>query len=91
MLKISEGRTGEDLNKSDVLFWHKLIIDYATHNKGVINGMESVVLATGNDTRSCPGQSRMHYASRNDSINDIANGVTIARLIKQSMIQLNAR
>jgi hydroxymethylglutaryl-CoA reductase len=44
----------------------------ATHNKGIMNGISSVVLATGNDTRAI--ESGIHsYAARNGSYSSIVN------------------
>ncbi|MBF8807811.1 MAG: hydroxymethylglutaryl-CoA reductase, degradative [Enterococcus lacertideformus] len=43
-----------------------------THNKGIMNGIEAVILATGNDTRACAAAIHA-YASRNGSYQGLSD------------------
>ena len=66
-------RSGEEvaqrMERASVL--HKSIYIVATHNKGVMNGIHAVVLATGNDTRGAEASAHA-YASRDGQYRGIA-------------------
>ena len=54
-----------------LLYWQVDIHRAATHNKGVMNGIHAVVLATGNDTRGAEASAHA-YASRDGQYRGIA-------------------
>jgi hydroxymethylglutaryl-CoA reductase len=62
-----EGYTGEQVVNGIVEAWAFASVDpyrAATHNKGIMNGIDSVVIATGNDWRAIEAGAHA-YASRN--------------------------